>query len=74
MFDLLDEGVHVAALATTEAVEVAVIGADVKRRGLLVVERAQALHRVGAGPPQLDVVADDIFDANLFTNGRDIAI
>ena len=74
MLDLLDERVDVAALAAAEAVEVAVVGPDVKRRRLLVVERAQALQRVGAGAAQLDVVADDVLDADAFTDGRDIAI
>jgi hypothetical protein len=49
VFDLLDERVHVTAFAAAEAVEVTVIGPHVKRRRLLVVERAQALHRVGPG-------------------------
>src|ERR1700752_4035327 len=37
VLDLLDERVHVAALPTAETVEVAVVGADMKRRRLLVV-------------------------------------
>ena len=74
VLDLLDERVDVAALAAAEAVEVAVVGADVKRRRLLVVERAQALQRVGAGAAQLDVVADDVLDADAFADGRDVAI
>ena len=74
VFDLLDEGVDVAALAAAEAVEVAVVGPHVERRRLLVVERAQALERIGAGPAQLDVVADDVLDADPFADGRDIAI
>jgi hypothetical protein len=49
VFDLLDEGVHVAAFAAAEAVEVTVVGPDVKRRCLLVVEGAEAFQRVGAG-------------------------
>ena len=40
--DLLDEGDHVAALAAAEAVVEAAGRVDVERRGLLVVERAQA--------------------------------
>ena len=74
VFDLLDEGVHVAALAAAEAVKVAVVGPHVKRRRLLVVERAQALQRIRAGTPQLDVVADDVLDADSFADGGDIAI
>ena len=41
VFDLLDEGVDVAALATPETMEMTVVGADMKRRRLLIVERAQ---------------------------------
>ncbi len=74
VLDLLEEGVHVAAFAAAEAVEVAVVGPHVKRRRLLVVERAQALHRVGPGAPQLDVVADDVLDAGTIADGGDIAI
>src|SRR5271167_4550640 len=37
-------------------------------------ERAQALHRVGAGASQLDVVADNLFDAGTFADGGDITI
>ena len=43
VFDLLDERVHVAALAAAEAVEVTVVGPDVERRRLLVVKGAQTL-------------------------------
>ena len=74
VFDLLDERVDVAALAAAEAVEVAVVGPDVKRRRLLVVEGAQAFQRIRAGASQLDVVADDLFDADPFADGGDIAI
>ncbi len=74
MFDLLQERVDVAALAAAEAVEVAVVGPDVEGRRLLVVERAQTLQRVDAGAAQLDVVADDVLDADAFTDGRDVAI
>src|ERR1700761_4644647 len=74
VFDLLDEGIHVAALTTAEAVEVAVIRAYVERRRLLVVERAEPLHRIGAGPAELYVVADHVFDADAFADGGDVAI
>ncbi len=74
VFDLLEEGIHVAALAAAEAVEVAVVGPHVERRRLLVVERAEALHRIRAGPAQLDVVADDFLDSDSFADGGDIAI
>ena len=43
VLDLLHEGVDVTALAAAEAVEVPVIGPDVERRRLLVVEGAQPL-------------------------------
>ena len=64
VLDLLQERVDVAALAAAEAVEVAVVGPHVERRGLLVVERAQALQRIAAGAAQLHVVADDVLDAH----------
>ena len=37
-------------------------------------EGAQAFQRIGAGAPQLDVVTDDLLDADSFADGRDIAI
>ncbi len=74
VLDLLDERVDVAALAAAEAVKMPVVGPDVKRRRLLVVERAQPLQRIRPGPPQLNVVADDVLDPDPFANGRDIAI
>lgn len=74
VLDLLDEGVGVAALAAAEAVEVPVIGPYVKRRGLLVVERAQPLERVRTRAFQLDVVTDDVLDPGALTDRRDVAI
>ena len=74
VFDLLQEGVDVTALAAAEAVEVAVVGPDVERRRLLVVERAQPLQRVDACAAQLDVVTDDVLDADSLADGRDVAI
>ena len=74
VLDLLDERVDVAALAAAEAVKMPVVGPDVKRRRLLVVERAQPLQRIRARAPQLHVVADDVLDPDAFANGRDIAI
>ena len=74
VFDLLDEGIHVAALAAAEAMKVAVVGPHVKRRRLLIVKRAEALQRIRAGTPQLDIVADDVLDADSFADGGNIAI
>ncbi|CFE85739.1 Uncharacterised protein [Mycobacterium tuberculosis] len=74
VLDLLDERIHVAALAAAEAVEVAVVGPHVKGRGLLVVKRAQPLQRIGTGTPELDIVADDILDTGPLADCRDIAI
>lgn len=74
VLDLLEERVHVAALAAAEAVEVPVVGADVKRRRLLVVKRAQALERIRTGTPQLDVIADHFIDAHPFADGGDVAV
>src|SRR3954452_19690281 len=45
---------------------------DVERRGLLVVERAQALQRAPAGGAQRDVVRDDVVDLGLLTHLRDV--
>ncbi|SHW87634.1 Uncharacterised protein [Mycobacteroides abscessus subsp. abscessus] len=74
VLDLLHERVDVAALGAAEAVEQPMVGPHMERRRLLVVERAQALERVGTRAPQLHVLADDVLDAGAFTNGRDIAI
>jgi hypothetical protein len=38
------------------------------------VKRTEALHRIRARPAQLDVVADDVLDADSFADGGDIAI
>ena len=73
VFDLLQEGVRVTALTTAEAVEVAVVGPHVERRRFLVVE-GLALHRVGPGAAQVDIVADDVLDAHAFADGGDVAI
>src|SRR6202035_5364676 len=43
-------------------------------RRLLVVKGTEALHRIRARPAQLDVVADDVLDADSFADGGDIAI
>src|SRR6185437_525124 len=74
VLDLLHERVDVTALSATEAVELAVVGPDMKRRRLLVVERTQALERVGAGAFELHIVDDDVLDADPFADGGDIAI
>ena len=74
MLDLLQEGVGVAALPTTEAVEVPVVGPDVERRGLLVVEGAQPLQRIRAGAAKLNVFTDEILDIDLIADGGDVAI
>ena len=72
--DLLQEGVGVAAFPAPEAVEVPVVWPDVERRRLLVVERAQPLQRIRAGAAQLDVLADEVLDADLITDCGDVAI
>ncbi|NCL73462.1 hypothetical protein AIIKEEIJ_00899 [Rhodococcus sp. YH1] len=74
VLDLLQERVHVAALAAAEAVEVTVVGADVEGRGLLVVEGTQPLHRVGAAAPEGDVLADDVLDPDAVADGRDVSV
>ena len=47
---------------------------DVERRGLLVVERAQALERAAAGGAERDVVADDLVDLGLLAHLRDVLL
>ena len=74
MFDLLHEGIDVAAFAAAETVKVTVVGTNVKRRGLLVVKRAQALERVGTGPAQLHIITDEVLDADLVADGGDIGV
>ncbi len=74
VFDLLQERVDVAALAAAEAMEVPVVGPHVERRRLLVVERAQTLHRVGAASLECDVFTDDVLDAGAVANGRDVSV
>ena len=72
--DLLQERDRVAVLAAAEAVEGAVAGAHVERRRLLVVERAEALQRTGAGRAQRHVVADDLVDPGAVTDLDDVAV
>jgi hypothetical protein len=72
--DLLHERERVAALAAAEAVEGAVRGAHVERRRLLVVERAQALQRPGAGPAQGHVLADQLVDPGAVPDLGDVAV
>ena len=74
VFDLLEERVHVTTLTAPEAVEVPVVGPDVERRRLFVMEGAQPLEGIGAGPAQLDVVADHVLDVDPFTDGGDVAV
>ena len=51
-----------------EAVEERRGRGDVERRGLLVVEGAQALQRAAAGVAEGDVVGDDLVDARLLAH------
>ena len=62
VLDLLHEGDDIAPLATTEAVPGSDDRADVERRALLVMERAQPLQRARAGGAQGHVLAHDILD------------
>src|SRR5690606_12871660 len=55
------------------AVEQAVVGTDVARRRFLVVERAQALHRIGAAAFESHILAHHVFDPDALPNGGDIA-
>ena len=74
LLDLHDEVDDAAALAAAEAVARVVGGADVERRGLLVVERAEALHRAGAGGAEGDVVADHLLDPVPVAHLRDVGV
>jgi hypothetical protein len=49
-------------------------GPDVERRRLLVVERAEPLHRPGTGPAQREVLADDLVDPDAVADLRDVAV
>ena len=70
--DLPHERDDVAALAAAEAVEEPLGRAHLERRGLLVVEGAQALHVAAAGGAQLDPLADDLLDAGPVAYGEDV--
>ena len=70
MVDLLDEADNVSTLTTSEAVPQADYGAHVKRRGLLIVERAQALQCAYTRTLQGDVFAYHLFDPAGFTHRR----
>ena len=72
--DLHDEGDDVAALATSEAVEELTRRVDVERRGLLVVEGAQALQRASAGPLERDVLGHDVVDPRLLAHLGDVVL
>ena len=60
--DPLHERDHVAVLTAAEAVEDTFGRRDAERRGLLIVERAQALEVAATGIAQLQVLADDLRD------------
>jgi len=66
--DLLDERDDVTALAAPEAVPQADLRTHVERRRVLVVERAEALHRPDARGLQGHVLADDVLDMGTFAD------
>ena len=72
VLDLLDERDDVAALAAAEAVPGADGRADVEGRRLLVVERAQPLHRARTRGAQRDVLAHDVLDGRALLDERDV--
>ena len=72
--DLHHEGDDVAALPAAEAVEELARRVDVERRGLLVVERAQALERPAAGPLERDVLRHDVVDPRLLAHLGDVVV
>src|SRR5260370_8915815 len=69
--DLLDELDHVAAVGAREAIPQAAGRGDVERRGLLVVERAQALERATTGVAELQVLADALLDGRALPPASD---
>ena len=69
VLELHDEGEDVALLVAAEAVEVAVVGVDRERTGLLFVKRTEPGVVLRAGLAQLDVVADDFDDIGLLLDG-----
>src|ERR1022692_854153 len=66
--DLADERDDVTALGAGEAVPQAASRGDVERRRLLLVERAQALHRAAARATQLEELPDDLGDGRAGTD------
>src|SRR5215469_13421168 len=57
-----------------QAVEKSTTRRDVERRGLLVVEGAQALERPAAGVAQLQVLAHDLVDGRTLAYGGDVLV
>src|ERR1022692_2841021 len=72
--DLADERDDVTALGAGEAVPQAASRGDVERRRLLLVERAQALHRAAARATQLEVLPDDLGDGRAGTDQLDVLV
>ncbi len=72
--DLGEELDHVATGLAAEAVEEAARGRDVERRRLLVVERAETLHRAAAGVLEGDVVGDHLVDPGALAHERDVLV
>ena len=71
---LHEEAEDVPALAGREAVEVALVRTHMEGRRLLVLERAEALHRVHATRGELDVLADDLLDRGLLPDRGDVGV
>jgi hypothetical protein len=70
--DLLDEGDHIAALATTEAVPMPALRADEEGRGALIMEGAKPL--LGTHPSRLqgDVVGHDLVQPRVLSDVFDV--
>ncbi len=71
---LLHEPDDVTAVRAGEAVPQAPRGGHVERRGLLVVERAQAFQRAAPGVAELEVLTDNLGDGRLLADQRDVLV
>jgi hypothetical protein len=74
VLDLHHEVHHGATFAAAEAVEGAMPRADVERRRLLVVKRAQPLERIRTSPAQRNVLADDLVDPVALADLSDVLV
>src|SRR5258708_14797867 len=72
--DLADKGDNVAARRAREAVPETASRRDMERRGLFLVERAQALQGTAAGAAQLEVLPDHFGDERAGADEFDVLV